>query len=89
MKRVRVHIDRLVLRGFRPEDRQAIAGALQETLGRMLSDPGVAEPLIERGNIARLKLPNIATDSSSTPEQIGGGVAQALLAPSAGGPKIT
>lgn len=94
MKRVRVHIDSLVLRGFRREDRHAIAGALEEELGRMIADPGVAETIVERGNIAHLKLPSINTEAGSTPEQIGGGVARALvapalIAPNTGGPKKT
>ena len=37
MKRVVVHIDRLVLNGFRHADRHAIAAGLQQELGRVFA----------------------------------------------------
>ena len=36
MKRVLVHIEHLVLRGFRNEDQQAITAGLQQELARVL-----------------------------------------------------
>ena len=39
MSRIRLTIDRLVLKGFEPEDRKAIAASLQAELSRLLADP--------------------------------------------------
>jgi hypothetical protein len=38
MKRVVVHVDRLLLKGFRHEDRHTIAVGLQRELGRVFAD---------------------------------------------------
>jgi hypothetical protein len=38
MTRVVVHIDRLVLRGFRHEDKHAFAEGLQEEISRLFAD---------------------------------------------------
>jgi len=40
MSRIRVHIDRLVLNGFDPGQRQALAEGLQAELGRVLAGQG-------------------------------------------------
>jgi hypothetical protein len=41
--RIVVHIDRLVLNGYRPDDRQAIAAAVQAELAHLVStDAGLA-----------------------------------------------
>ena len=44
MKRVVVHIERLVLNGFQHEQRQAIAAGLQQELGRAFGDRACAQP---------------------------------------------
>lgn len=56
MTRVIVHIDRLVLKGFRPEDRHAIAEGLRQELGRALGEAGMAERLGGRGDLPSLRL---------------------------------
>jgi hypothetical protein len=71
MKRVIVHIDRLVLKGFRPEDRHAIAEGLREELGRQLAEPGVAERLESRGNLARLKVGEVPIGAETKPGRVG------------------
>jgi hypothetical protein len=45
MKRVIVHIDSLVLKGFRHEDRHAIADGLRQELARLLAAPAAAAGL--------------------------------------------
>lgn len=42
MRRLTVHIDRLVLHGYRHEDRHAIASGLETALRARLSEPGAA-----------------------------------------------
>lgn len=54
MKRVVVNIQSLVLKGFRFEDRHAVAQGLQEQLSRLLAEPGMAERLASLGHVARL-----------------------------------
>lgn len=51
--RVILHIDRLVLRGVAPEQRDALVGALHEELGRRLADPAYREALSSR-HVARV-----------------------------------
>jgi len=54
MTRVVVHIDRLVLTGFRPGDRRAIADGLQGELSRSLADPISAQRLANLGHVPSL-----------------------------------
>jgi hypothetical protein len=56
MTRVIVHIDRLVLKGFRPEDRHAIAQGLREELGRRLGDPAAIEHWAASGHRKRVHM---------------------------------
>lgn len=55
MKRVVLHVDRLVLRGFRTEDRHAIGVGVHGALARLLATPGVADRLARLESAARLK----------------------------------
>ncbi|MBI4000192.1 MAG: hypothetical protein HY348_00205, partial [Nitrospira defluvii] len=71
MRRVVVNIDRLVLKGFRYEDRHAIAQGLQEQLQQMLSEPGMAERLSVAGHIPRLRAGQIEMSPGSKPQQVG------------------
>lgn len=56
MTRVIVHIDRLVLKGFRPEDRDAIAEGLREELGRRLGEPAAIQNWAASGHRERLRM---------------------------------
>ena len=55
MRRVIVHIDSLVLKGFRYEDRYTIAAALKDELTRMLAPPEAAQRVTSLGSVPRLK----------------------------------
>jgi hypothetical protein len=70
-RRVNVHIGNLVLKGFRHEDRHAVAQGLQEQLTRMLSAPGMAERLSQVGNIPRLRVGQVNMAADAKPQQIG------------------
>ena len=60
-RRITVSIDRLVLRGFAPAQRDAIAASLQAELARQLADPAQAglltasraTPTLKAGTIGR------------------------------------
>lgn len=71
MKRIIVRIDRLVLTGFRFEDRHAIAQGLQEQLTRLLTAPGMAEQIGATGNTSRLRLGHVRVTGDMRGRQIG------------------
>jgi len=56
MRRVIVHIEQLVLKGFRPGDRRALAEALQRELSVVLGDAGVVERVAALGELPRLRV---------------------------------
>ena len=78
MKRIVLHIDKLVLKDFQHEDRQAIAEGLQQELTRLFSDPQTAQQLTANGDIAQLRLGNIQVNHGAKPQQVGLQVAQGI-----------
>lgn len=76
MRRVIVHIDRLVLTGFRHEDRQAIAAGLQDELGRVFSDRDAVSLLESRGDLPRLQVGGMNIGPQVAPQHVGENVAQ-------------
>ena len=78
MKRVVVHIDRLVLKGFRPEDRHAIAEGLQQELGRVFADRDAVTHLGALGDVSRLQVGGVPVGQGWTPRRLGESVAQCI-----------
>jgi len=78
MTRVIVHIGRLVLKGFRPEDRQAIGQGLQAELARVLAQPDAVSRLRGLGDVPRLRVGGVAAEQGATPQRVGQGVAQGI-----------
>ena len=78
MKRVVVHIDRLVLKGFRHEDRHAIAAGLEQELGRVFADPDAVTHLGAIGDVSRLQVGGVLVGQGSTPRRVGESVAQGI-----------
>lgn len=78
MKRVIVHIDRLVLNGFNSGDRLAISAGLQQELSSLLADPQAVQALSNQGNIARLKPGRTRIAPGSEPQHVGAQVAQGI-----------
>ena len=78
MKRVVVHIDRLVLKGFRPEDRHAIATGLQQELGRVFADREAVSLLSAMGDVQRLQVGGVPIEHGSRPQRVGESVAQGI-----------
>lgn len=78
MKRVVIHIDRLVLKGFRHEDRHAIAEGLQQELYLLLADPQAAQGLAGLGDISRLQVGRMHIAQDSKPQRVGAQVAQGI-----------
>lgn len=77
MKRVVVHIENLVLKGFRYEDRYTIGAALEAELSRMLATPDAAQRITEFGNMPRMRIGNVAIGSNA-PQQVGAETARAI-----------
>ncbi len=81
-RRITVNIENLVLKGFRAEDRHAVARGLQDQLTQLLSDPQTAQRLVSRGSIPHLRVPPVATAPEAKPQQIGraaaGGIGKGL-----------
>ncbi|CAE6792153.1 MAG: hypothetical protein H8K06_13980 [Nitrospira sp.] len=71
MKRVVVNIQSLVLKGFRFEDRHAVAQGLQEQLSLLLAEPGMAERLASLGEVPRLRTKAISLTGETDPRQVG------------------
>jgi hypothetical protein len=69
-QRVNVTIDRLVLRGFAAEQRDAIAAALTRELSDRLSDPGAQQFGASR-SLASLRAAPVNLASPATPQAIG------------------
>ena len=78
MKRVILHIDRLVLRGFRHEDRHTVGEALHEELVRQFSTPDAPQHLASRDDLSRLKVGGVHMASSNKPSQVGTQTAQGI-----------
>lgn len=78
MKRVVVTIDRLVLKGFRFEDRHAIAEGVQKQLAQWLSAPGMAERIGAIGNLPRLRVAPIHLAPEMKPHDVGTAAANGI-----------
>ena len=78
MTRVVVHIDRLVLKGFRLEDRYALAAGLQQELGRVFADREAVSLLRAVGDVSRLQVSAVPIEQGSRPQRVGGNVAQGI-----------
>jgi hypothetical protein len=78
MKRVVVHIDGLVLRGFRHPDRHAVSSGLQAELGRLLAQPGAAERVAALGSMNRLDGGSVRVGTGMALRAIGAAAARAI-----------
>ena len=78
MKRVVVHIDRLVLKGFRHEERHAIAAGLRQELGRVFADREAVSLLSAMEDVSRLQVSSVPIEQGSRPQRVGENVAQGI-----------
>jgi len=77
-QRIDLTIDRLVLRGFAPEQRDAIAAGLAAELRRQFSDPASARQFGASRSLASLRATPVTPASQATPQQIGARTARQL-----------
>lgn len=71
MRRVVVHIENLVLRGFQHADQRALAQGLQEQLFRLLSQPAAIEQLSQLGSIPDVHAGSFVVDPGSRLARVG------------------
>ena len=76
---VTLHIEALVLHGFAPGDRHAIAAGLQDELTRLLSEQGLPRAFEGESNLPRIDGGAIAVNPSSDPRGLGRHVARSIL----------
>lgn len=70
-RRIRMQVDRLVLKGFRYEDRHAIAQGMQKQLTHLLSEPSMAQRLGKTGNIPSMRVRQVHVHADAKPYQVG------------------
>ena len=75
---VDLHIEELVLHGFSPGDRHAIAEGLQGELTRLLTDQGLPRGLAAGASRETLDAAPFAVTTGSRPEVIGAQVAHSV-----------
>jgi hypothetical protein len=78
MKRVVIHIDRLVLKGFRHEDQHAIAAGLQQELARVFADREAVSLLSALADVSQLQVGGVHIEHGSKPQRIGENVARGI-----------
>ena len=78
MKRVVVHIDRLVLKGFRNADSQAIGEGMRGELARLLADPTTGERLTSLGHVSSLHAGKVKLTQDAKPRRSGISAARAI-----------
>lgn len=78
-RRVVIHIDELVLRGFRPEDRHAIAAGLQAELTHLYAtSPEALQALAGQGGVARLRIGEVPVAAGARPARVGAQLASGI-----------
>ena len=71
MRHLVLHIDRLVLRGFEPRQRHAVAQGLQAELARQLAEPGAAQQWVSRGDVAHVAAGVVRIVPGAQPAAVG------------------
>ena len=77
-QRIDVTIDRLVLRGFAPGARNAVAAALAMELRRQLNDPAFAGRFGASGSLASLRAKPMTLQADTKPQHVGEQAARRL-----------
>lgn len=78
MRRILVNIDSLVLKGFRHEDRHAIAAAARAEITRALAAPEAAARLAQLGSIPNLRIGAVNIAADTKPQQVGAATGRAV-----------
>ena len=78
MDEIELHIEELILYGFKHADRQRIAEALQEELTRLLKENKLPEIFEQQGEHPHLNGGSLVIHTGERPEAAGAGIGQAV-----------
>jgi hypothetical protein len=78
MRRVVVHIDRMVLKGFGNADAQAIGEGVRTELARLLAHPATGEKLASLGHVSSLHAGKITFAHNAKPRGVGVSAGRAI-----------
>jgi hypothetical protein len=78
MRRVVVHIDRLVLDGFRPEDCHGVGEGLNAELRRLLAAAPIGERIASLRSVSNVDAGRIAVERGAKPQATGVATASAI-----------
>ena len=79
MNRIHINIDRIVLRGIDPADRQALVNGLKTELARMLADPAERAAISQSRRTPVLRLGKMSMGQGAAGARLlGGGIARAI-----------
>jgi hypothetical protein len=68
----------LVLKGFRYEDRHAIAAAVQDEIVRALAVPDAAAQIAQLGSTPSLRVGDVIVEANAKPQQVGATTGRAV-----------
>jgi hypothetical protein len=75
---VALHIEELVLHGFAPGDRHAIAEGLQQELAHLLAERGLAATLARGADVPKIGGLSFSMPAQARPERVGAQIAQSV-----------
>jgi hypothetical protein len=75
---VALHIEELVLHGFSPGDRHAIAEGLQRELAHLLAERGLPPALAQGVDAPQISGLSFAVSGQTRPERVGSQIAQSI-----------
>jgi hypothetical protein len=79
MKRIVLHIDRLVLRGFARADQDDIAEAMRVQLGELLANAAAVQNFADMPGLHRLQAGAVEVAHNARPAQIGKLIAGSIV----------
>jgi hypothetical protein len=71
MKRIVLHIDRIVLNGFRNADAHAIGEGMRCELARLLADPATGQRLASLGHVSSLHAGKVKVAQDAKLQRLG------------------
>ena len=79
MKRIIMHIDKLVLRGIDHADAAAVSAGVQADLQRLLAEPGAASPLTGGGHRYRITAGTVHVTHGTRGRAMGHAIAGSIV----------
>lgn len=77
-EQIELHIEKLVLHGFSPDQRYAIARAIEMRLARLLTEQQIPAVFLQHGIVPSINAGSIHIDNESKNEATGNKIANAV-----------